>query len=261
MLKSLFSIFLSLLLLVAPASGAPSGDQPAGEVQRLIPDASRNAHPLAVKDILQWNDLLSTNTKGRLRAGLTDGSILSLGSNSELRVVQHDASTQQTLLELDYGKLRNRVAKITQPGGKFEVKTPNAIIGVIGTDFYVAYGNNRTTVICYEGQITVTPLVDADVVGNNNPGTGTSNAITLVAGQMVVIGAKEGQGPYEIVAPPPGVLQASMHDTEVPVEGEKSHQAKSHRTKIAVITALLATAGLTVALTQINSSSKPCGCK
>ncbi len=261
MLRSLLSIFLSLLLLVVPALGTPSGDQPAGEVQRLIPDASRNAHPIAVKDKLQWNDLLSTNTKGRLRAGLMDGSILSLGSNSEIRVVQHDASTQQTSLELDYGKLRNQVVKITQPGGKFEVKTPNAIIGVIGTDFYVAYGNNRTTVICYEGQITITPVAGAGVAGSNNQNTGTSPAITLAAGQMVVIGTKEEQGASAIVTAPPGVLQASMRDTEVPVQGEKSQQAKSHRTKIAVITALLVTAGLTVALTQINSSSKPCGCK
>ena len=266
MFRSLFSIFLSLLLLVAPVLGAPSGDQRAGEVQRLIPNASRNAQLLAVKDVLQWNDLLTTNTKGRLRAGLTDGSILSLGSNSELRVVRHDASTQQTLLELDYGKLRNQVVKITQPGGKYEVKTPNAVIGVIGTDFYVAYANNRTIVICYEGQIVVTPTAVAAVVGSNNPSAGTSNnktsnAIVLVAGQMVIIGAKAGQSASEVVAAPPGVLQASMQDTEVPVQGEKSHQAKSNRRKIAVIVAVLATAGVTVALTQINSSSKPCGCK
>ena len=261
MLRSLFSIFLSLLLLVVPALGAPSGDQPAGEVQRLIPDASRNAHPLAVKDTLQWNDLLKTNAKGRVRAGLTDGSILSLGSNSELKVVQHDASSQQTLLEMNYGKLRNQVVKMTQPGGKYEVKTPNAVIGVIGTDFYVAYANNRTIVICYEGQLVVTPAPGAQAVDSNNASAGTSAAITLIAGQMIVIGPKDQAVAYQAISVPPATMQASMHDTDVPVQGEKSHQARSHRTKIAVITALLATAGLTVALTQINSSSKPCGCK
>ncbi len=153
MLRSVLSIVLSLLLMGMPALGAPAGDQPAGQVKALIPDASRNAQPLAVKDTLQWNDLLKTNTKGRLRAGLTDGSILSLGSNSELKVVQHDANSQQTSIEMSYGKLRNQVVKITQPGGKYEVKTPNAIIGVIGTDFYVGYDNNQTTVICYVGAV------------------------------------------------------------------------------------------------------------
>ena len=87
-------------------------------MKALIPAASRNSQPLVINDTLQWNDLLETNAKGRLRARLTDGSILSLGSNSQLKVVQHDATTQQTQIELNYGKLRNQVVKITQRGGK-----------------------------------------------------------------------------------------------------------------------------------------------
>jgi hypothetical protein len=150
---------------------------------------------------------------------------------------------------------------MTHPGGKYEVKTPNAVIGVIGTDFYVAYANNRTTVICYEGQLVVTPAPGAQAVDSNNASAGTSAAITLIAGQMIVIGPKDQAVAYQAISVPPATMQASMHDTDVPVQGEKSHQARSHQTKIAVITALLATAGLTVALTQINSSSKPCGCK
>ena len=61
MFRSLLSIVLSLLLVVLPAWAIPEGDQPAGEVKALIPDASRNAHPLAVKDTLQWNDLLKAD--------------------------------------------------------------------------------------------------------------------------------------------------------------------------------------------------------
>lgn len=258
MLKALHCVLLSLLLTVMPAWGAPDGDQPAGEVKALIPDASRNAQPLAVKDTLQWNDLLKTNAKGRLRAGLTDGSILSLGSNSELKVVQHDAKSQQTVIEMNYGKLRNQVVNITQPGGKYEVKTPNAVIGVIGTDFYVGYDNNRTTVICYKGQVLVTPGANAAVINGSNATAGTTTNITLTAGQMVVVGAKDVEG-GATPAPPP-VLQTSIRDTEVS-ERRNTAGLSSHRTKIIVFTAMAVTAGLTVALTQINSSNKPCGCK
>ena len=261
MLRSQFSIALSLLLMAMPASGTPVGDQPAGEVKALIPDASRNAQPLAVKDTLQWNDVLTTDAKGRVRAGLLDGSILSLGSNSELKVVQHDANTQQTLIELDYGKLRNRVAKITQPGGKYEVKTPNAVIGVIGTDFYVGYANDQTIGICYEGTLAVTPAAGAKVIGSNNASTGTSNAVTLIAGQMAVIGAKVPESGYQTVSTPAGVQETSIRDTDLPHLAKKRGAGSSHLTKIIVITAVAVTAGLTVALTQINSSSKPCGCK
>src|SRR5450755_3178425 len=144
--------------------GAPTNSQTAGEVKALIPAASKNAQPVKVKDSLAWNDLLKTDAGGRLRAGLTDGSILSLGSNSELKVVQHDTVSQQTSIEMNYGKLRNQVVKITKPDGKYEVKTPNAVIGVIGTDFYVGYDNNQTTVICYVGSVSVTAIGTAKVV-------------------------------------------------------------------------------------------------
>jgi hypothetical protein len=133
MVKSLLSVLLSLLLAATPAFASPTDSQTAGEVKALIPNASRNAQPLKVKDSFEWNDLLKTYAPGRLRAGLTDGSVISLGSNSELKVVQHNAVSQQTSIEMNYGQLRSQVVKITQPDGKYEVRTPNAVIGVIGT--------------------------------------------------------------------------------------------------------------------------------
>jgi len=256
MLRSVLSIVLSLLLMGMPASGAPAGDQPAGQVKALIPDASRNSQPLAVKDTLQWNDVLKTNAKGRLRAVLTDGSILSLGSDGELRVVQHDANSQQTSIEMSYGKLRNQVVKITQPGGKYEVKTPNVLIGVIGTDFYVAYDNNQTTVICYVGRLSVTPTAGTK---EQNSNAGTSNAITLNPGQMVTIGENVPPGGYQVSPAPSSAVKTSMLDTNVPDQLAK--KAHPHLVRNIVIAATVVTAGLTVAMTQVNSSQKPCGCK
>ncbi|MGA8539716.1 MAG: FecR family protein, partial [Terriglobales bacterium] len=179
---------------------------------------SRNAQPIKAKDSLAWNDLLKTDAQGRLRAGLTDGSILSLGSNSELRVVQHDATSQQTSIEMNYGKLRNQVVKITKPGGKYEVKTPNAVIGVIGTDFFVGHANNQTTVICYVGKVSVTPTSGAKVLKSDNASTGATNTVTLTAGQMVVIGPEIPPGGYEVTSTPAPVAEASMQDTNVPNE-------------------------------------------
>ena len=251
MLRSWVAVVLSLLL-VAPAWSEPAGEQTAGSVKALIPAASRNTQPLAVNDSLQWNDLLQTNPKGRLRAGLTDGSILSLGSNSQLRVVQHDATAQQTQLELNYGKLRNQVVKITQPGGKYEVKTPNAVIGVIGTDFYVAYANGRTTVICYEGTLSVTPGPGARVVDSNNSSNGSTSSITVAAGQVVVIGLEPSATALQ---PFPLLAKTSINDTNV------SERGKPHHARTITLVSMGVIAGLAVALTQINSSSKPCGCK
>jgi hypothetical protein len=50
-------------------------------------------------------------------------------------VVKHDSGAQQTELELTYGKLRTQAQKIAKPDGKFEVRTPAGVAGVVGTDF------------------------------------------------------------------------------------------------------------------------------
>ena len=66
MLRPALAAVLSLLLVALPAWADPDNTQTAGAVKALIPNASDNAHPLAVNDQLHWNDLLQTNGKGRL---------------------------------------------------------------------------------------------------------------------------------------------------------------------------------------------------
>jgi hypothetical protein len=210
--QSLLSILLSFLLAATPTFAAPTDGQTAGEVKALIPDAWRNSRPVKARDSLEWNDLLQTSDHGRLRAGLTDGSILSLGSNGALRVLQHDASSQQTSMYMSYGKLRSQVVKIAQPNGKYEVRTPNAVIGVIGTDFYVGYENDLTTVICYVGKVSVTAVGAAKVVRKSDPTNSDPLQVTLLPGQLVVIGTKV---PPAGFPPESEVIQASMQDTNV----------------------------------------------
>ena len=212
MLKSLLSILLALLLAATPTYAAPTDGQTAGEVKALIPAGWRNSQPVKVKDSLEWNDLLQTSDQGRLRAGLTDGSILSLGSNSALRVLQHNAATQQTSMNMSYGKLRSQVVKITQPDGKYEVRTSNAVIGVIGTDFYVGYENDLTTVICYVGKVSVTASGSAKVVRKSEQVNSDQAQVTLSPGQLVVIGMKVPPGGFP---PESEVIRASMQDTNV----------------------------------------------
>ena len=206
-LKRALVVLLCLLVSNLPVFAADA--QRAGQISALMPSASRNDKPAKAKDDLDWNDVIKTTASGRVRASLTDGSILSLGPNSELKVVQHDASSQQTSLEIGAGQLRSKVVKITQPGGKFQVKTPNAVIGVVGTDFYVEFAGGNTRVICYTGEVWVSPASGALAAGQ------AAGTVHIVAGQTVVVGS---------VVPPAGLLpqptplelqQASMAGTSI----------------------------------------------
>lgn len=237
-----------LCLLISPLASVcepQSGAQHAGQIDALIPAATRNAKTAKVKEDLDWNDLLKTAKSGRVRAGLTDGSILSVGSNSELRVVQHDAASQQTSLEMNFGKVRSQVEKITKPGGKFEIKTPNAVIGVIGTDFYVGFAGNKTTVICYKGQVSATPFGNVQVAGNSGQSSG--NSITVNAGQMVEITSIVPPGGFQPADTPPAVQQGSLLATDVqtnlPPPGHGGHLLRN-----VVLGSMAAGAGIAVGI-------------
>lgn len=260
-LRRFTAVLVSFLLCALPALGEPQGGgQHAGQINALIPAAMHNAQTAKAQDELQWNDLLKTEHSGRVRAGLADGSILSLGSDSELRIVQHDSTSQQTSLEINYGKVRSQVQKITQPGGKFEMKTPNAVIGVIGTDFYTGYEANRTTVICYEGQVSVTPIGNAHA--EHNAGQGSSAGIVVAAGQMVVITSEIPPGGFQVTQIPPAAAQNGMLSTNIPGGKEPRPAGPDHTPRWVALGSAVAV-GLALGLTMNNGNGggRTKGCK
>jgi hypothetical protein len=261
--KRITSVVLCSLLTGLPLMAEPqTAGQAAGQITALIPAATKNSKSVKVKEEIDWNDLLQTNDAGRLRAGLKDGSILSLGSNSELRVVQHDAAAQQTSLEMDFGKVRSQVEKITKPDGKFQIKTPNAVIGVIGTDFYVGFESNKTTVICYKGQVSVTPLGNAAATNNTGQSTGGSIAVSVGAGQMVVISSEIPPAGFQTSNTPPDTLQASISSTDISVVAGASTTAihHGHGLRWALIGTAVAVGlgvGIGLAVTQGGGNGQP----
>jgi len=199
MFHRVVALVLCLVVSTLPCwSGPPQAAQRAGEISALIPAAERNAKPAKAKEEVDWNDLLKTEHAGRLRTALTDGSTISMGSDSEMRVLQHDAKSQQTSIQMGIGAMRSRVVKLTEPGAKFEVHTPQAVIGVIGTYFAVLVTAHRTRVVCFEGSVSVTPTSGAPV--------------TCVAGSMVDV--EENNAP--VVTPTPrSVLDETLTATDV----------------------------------------------
>lgn len=161
----------------APAARAQSASAPAGpragSITALLPVAKitrgtgRNRAILEAKkgDNVVYNDLVRTEKGGRARITLADQSILSLGSQAELRIIRHDARTQQTTLQLGYGRVRAEVASVTRDRGRFELRTPTAVAGVIGTDFGADSSiPGVTSFICISGLVEVSNA-DANVPG------------------------------------------------------------------------------------------------
>src|SRR5213080_3401700 len=199
------AVLLSWLIAIPGNSWAApqAAGQHAGEVSRFIPAAniarSGKTIPAAAKTAVNWQDLVNTQVNARARIALDDGSVLSVGSDSSIKVVKHDAAAQQTELELTYGKLRTQAQKIAKPDGKFEVRTPAGVAGVVGTDFFVAYANDTMNVIVFEGLVKVCNLAGACVLAK--------------AGQMTSVRNGDNSGPLPPQQATLDLLVASTNDT------------------------------------------------
>lgn len=144
-----------MLPMGVPAQDA--AEPKAGQVSAIVPGALRNSVPAKNKEDIRRNDVLRTENQGRLRVRLEGGTVLSLGPESELRLAHHDEKAQQTDLDLAHGRLRSRVVQVNKKDGRFAVRTPVAVVDVVGTDFFVNAGPDRTLVICYSGSVRVAP--------------------------------------------------------------------------------------------------------
>jgi len=140
----------------------PQGGQPiAGRINKVIPQGQIHREgtpqelPLALNQVINWNDLVRTLQTGRAQILLLDGSTLNVGARSEIKVIKHDPQAQQTQLELTVGKVEANVQKITAPGGKFELRTKSAVIGTIDTSFAAESDGNQTRVCGVQGTTLV----------------------------------------------------------------------------------------------------------
>jgi len=193
------------LFPLAPAHGQAQPE--AGKVTARIPEGQlvRPSEVLATdpgRPVL-WGDLVRTSDRGRVRITLADSSILNVGSNSNLRVIHHNARTRETELELQAGRLRSRLQRLG-PNQKFELKTNTAVMGVIGTDFFVETTPQFTRVIVYEGAVIISSI-SAAVIGSQ----------TVMAGYQTAVFADQPPSPPQPA--PRADIQQSQDDTDVGV--------------------------------------------
>jgi hypothetical protein len=142
----------------SPGQGAANPS--AGQVSRLVPqvqiDRASDHIVAAVSDRIYWNDELRSGPTGRARIILKDGSQLNLGSDSSLRILQHDAQAQQTSIDLLVGRMRGQITKLTRPGAKFEIHTPVGVAGLVGTDFSLFVTDDYVDLEVFDGVVRFT---------------------------------------------------------------------------------------------------------
>lgn len=179
--RNLRQLCLILGCLVAvPVHAADSG-RLAGHVAllkgRALAQQGGETTALYLQASVLTGDRIQTRNKTRLRLQMVDGTEIILGDNTEFQIGEYhyDAVTNLghgslALVKGFFRALTGKIAKLqNQP---FEVKTPTAVIGVRGTDFWGEQHPNKLRVALIGGG-GVTIRNNAGSVDIDTPGYGT----------------------------------------------------------------------------------------
>jgi len=136
-----------LLLLAYVCFPAPGADLVVGSVKTVQGSAAvhRGADTISIKEgtHLLANDVLQTGADGRLGVILQDGTRISLGPNTELKIDQFVYQPVEgkfaLLLRLGRGMLAYISGRIAQLSpASVSVETPVGVLGLRGTHFAVS---------------------------------------------------------------------------------------------------------------------------
>lgn len=249
--RQALALMVVFSLVVGSAAPVAAQAPAAGQVTAQIPQASidrpAGRQTAAPGTAVFWNDVVVTEPAGRVRITLGDGSILNIGSNSSLTVTQHNAQTRETDLTLTYGRVRARVSKL-QGGQKFEMKTNTAVLGVIGTDFFVEASGTQTRVIVFEGVVHIRNI-NAAIAGSTH----------VLSGQQVVVGAD--QPPPAPQPASPAEVQEFLQETDVgeslPAPPARPHPSLSSARKWWLFGAIAGGVLVAVLVPALNKSKQP----
>lgn len=159
------ALILSLLLLISsPSYGKlilPKGGVGKLKVIHLPVSIIRDNKTIKVSSfgtVVKQGDLIKTGKKGRVQLVLASGDEVFMGPATEMTVTQEFTKSSESKLTnyalKVFGKIRAVVQKTR--GKRVQVKTPNATIGVKGTDFIVEYNDGATTVGTIHGLVELT---------------------------------------------------------------------------------------------------------
>ena len=195
------------LLLAIPAdvvaqTGQAAPAQHAGKLTAVLPvvNVIRGSQqtPASTSEAVYWGDVINTGHLARARVALDDGSVLSVGSDSNLTVTKHDGGAQQTELDLNYGRVRAKAVKQVKPNANFQIRTPTGVAGVVGTDFALDSQGDTTRIVVYEGRVNFCALKPGGVLG-----------------PCIIVGAGETSSVQFNAAPTPPVPATPMTVTEM----------------------------------------------
>src|SRR5688500_17595879 len=145
-MKSLNLIFSLLIILGAPLAYANSihgvFQVVKGDVQ-IITQSSKTQTKAKIGSKVYHGDTITAGKDSRAKIVMVDKNEISVSPDSKVVIENYEyqpqADKKNVMLSVLYGKVRAKVEqKYDDQKNKFQVKTPSAVAGVRGTDFFTS---------------------------------------------------------------------------------------------------------------------------
>lgn len=146
---------------------------------------------LKVEDWVEDGAVVKTAEKSFAKLIFVDKSQMNIGPNSEMKIEKF-ADNDSGVIDLVKGKIRSQVTKDylqmkDKDKSKLFIKTPNAVMGIRGTDFMISTNGKNTAAILFEGE----------VVFNKHEGKGITDSNRLE--RIVDAGVRMHPGEFSVV--------------------------------------------------------------
>lgn len=105
-------------------------------------------------------DTIMTGSNGKVTLEVDKDKEMKIGANTQLMISELVQSLRnnadKSSFNLKAGQVYTKVKSQLSPGAKYEIRTPTAVMGVRGTQFFVSLSNGVAEVVTLEGQVVVT---------------------------------------------------------------------------------------------------------
>lgn len=160
MLLISYFFFLSSFAMAAEAVGKFKHVE--GKVD-ILREGAFPAITVKAQDQVYPRDIIRTKSASKAEIIFKDNTVLQIAQRSRIDISEYyTGDTGKSVIKLSRGQVKAVVDKnvtkrisLAPDANRFEIQTPNAVAGVRGTEFHVAYDRNVTTVLLKEGNVCV----------------------------------------------------------------------------------------------------------
>ena len=147
--------------------------------------------PLKVDDWVEDGATVKTAEKSFVKLIFVDKSQMNVGPNSEMNIEKF-ADNDSGVIGLVKGQIRSQVTKDylkmkDKDKSKLFIKTPNAVMGIRGTDFLITTQGQKTLAVLFEGSVVFNRTDSRDITDSSRLEAIVNQGVRMAPGEFSVV--------------------------------------------------------------------------